>query len=373
MITGSQIERIKACAYSETRPHTHATSEAAQRGIAVHRFLELCVRIGHEKALAEIEREHPAHAEFCALIDFKSIRIMPGSELEMGLVWNAETGHVRMNAGRSHGYGNIDPYEIAATLDMVSGDSGAVYVTDYKTGQSTPAKNNQQIRFGCMAVAKLHGKTHAYGCVIRITPEGKIEPDEYQFDDGELKDIEIEMVKLVRDVAMTRDGDSHPEPAEGDHCRFCPAWLSCEAKHRTLAMFRNSGDELTITKENAANVYRRMRDVEDVVKRVKGALAQYTEAEGALDVSTGRVYGTHEVDRKELDARVVFDVVSATYGVEAGMVAADITTTTQAAIERALKGKAINMAQAKRDVLAKIEATGGVKITKQTRVEEWKK
>lgn len=65
-ITASQLKRIKACPGSQHLPHVNESSAAAERGTAVHQFLEDCAAWGRAKALSKVPDKY---RDICESID----------------------------------------------------------------------------------------------------------------------------------------------------------------------------------------------------------------------------------------------------------------------------------------------------------------
>lgn len=382
MITGSQLARISACPASETFQHVGSTSPAAERGTQVHAYLERYARARNARvpdadartiAMAGVPAEY---RELCASIRIEDMELQFPLFAEISVAYDCATGAVRELGIGNRNY-DVTDTEIPATLDAVMVRDGYCIVADYKTGTATRARDNLQIRFGCMVMAKMHGFGRAAGVILSIDVNtGRVTPDACDFSPDDLRDIEQQICDLYRSVRRAKDKGA--TPTEGAHCRFCPAWSACPAKRLALASLGDAR-EIEITNTNAVAVYARLRDVERQVRHVKQALAEYVEANGPLVVDDRTRYGVHQVERDEIDASVAYQVVETLAGRNAAIVAADISITSKAAIERALKGldkpglAAIgkSRADAMRAVMAKIADSGGIKKTQQTRTEEW--
>src|SRR5215471_4720463 len=173
-VTASNLWRAFLCLGSAILPKAEATSEAAERGIAIHKYLLDCNRVGQDLAIANVpEKYRPA----CGLIDLTRLPVDPTKyAAEVALAFDARTGKAReLHRKGDRYYSQATATEICGTADVVAlVDDEVVKVIDYKSGYKTlPAPEaNWQFRFLGLAAARAYDRTHALVEMIRIGSDG---------------------------------------------------------------------------------------------------------------------------------------------------------------------------------------------------------
>jgi hypothetical protein len=373
MITASQLTRLFRCPASNSFPCVRSTSEASERGVAIHAFLEDAIMRGRDAALASVAEEY---RDVCEAIPIDRI---PHVTPELAFAYDVETGVARvLGRGIGRKYGALGNSEIAGTADVVGGSDGMVYVGDYKTGRSyvEPAERNLQLAFLALAAARAYRVTSATVEILRVREHGELWIDRATLDVFDLDALATRLRYLVRHVHEADDRVSRgevPNLSEGPWCDYCPSYLACPAKVglvKRLALGTELDEIELMTRpldpEVAGVAYERIVSAERMLARLKRSIYAVAR-ERPIPLPSGNVLG--EVTRQgneRLDGDIAWRVVERMHGREI----ADAAVTrgaTKAGLRRALSG-----ARGAFDaVLAEIRAEGGAEKPMRTGVEEY--
>lgn len=355
--TGSGLERVAVCPGSAVLPQTGATSDDAERGRVIHRFLEIAGK-DRAAALAEVPDDlRPA----CEALDLAKLPTNPRLyAAEVAFAYHTVTGKAReLGRGIGRKY-DCATTEIAGTADVIALlEPDAVFVADFKTGWSRRPRAAQslQLRFYALAAARAYGRTHAVVQMIRVFDDGEVYTDEATLDAFDLDSFALDLGTLASEIEGARQlyaEGVEPEMVEGAHCRWCPAFPRCPAKAALIA----SPPSLEITPEGAAKAYERLRLYRQALDKAEEILKDYARAT-PIPLPDGTVYGPRYDSTKRLDGKVAAKVLREWFGdaAEAGI---EIEVT-QASIKRAL-AVAGNRGLGLKDVIAEVEKRGGLKI-----------
>lgn len=377
-VSGSSVERVLACPASAALPQAQTTSEYAERGIAGHRFIAKAKKAGREVALDEVAEEY---RDMCEGIDLDSI---PDARVEVAMVYDAATDKARIvgeDIGRQ--YGDLGPFEIPCTTDLLGRIDDAVYVGDVKLGHGdvTPAKDNQQLAFGALAASRALGLDDAVVEVLRA-PNGRVWRDRATLDMFDLADMAARVRDLFERVAVQQSliaKGQAPDVKEGSWCKYCPAQPACPAKTALIKRLA-SGDEFTeldlmkpLTPELAGIAWERLamskRLLQEIERRVRAAISEY----GEVPLPNGNVLREVTAEGNErLDGETVFRVLTDRRNPEVARRAVRYTATKKdlrAALKAGL-GQGETLAKAERETLDAIRAEGGAKRGATTKLEE---
>jgi hypothetical protein len=386
--TGSHIVRARHCPGSFALPTVREPpTDATARGIAGHRYLEAVGRgTSHSDVLATISSEYH---EDCEAIDRDGLPLGADYRQEVTFALDLETGSAReLGDGLARDYSSARPSEIIGTIDVTARGRPAVY--DYKfdgfDSTSDHIEINDQVRFAALCAARVMGADSAEGTLIHIRSDGSHWPETKTFDALDLDIFEGELKAIVTRVRAAQETASRgvvPDVTRGEWCRWCPAAQACPAITGLIRAVADAptatADDLlsAITPATAGRAYKRLREVEDVVKRVRNALYLYA-SERDIDLGDGRVYGAVRSDRMTIDARVARKVLAERFSPEVAEAACDFETS-QAAIERALKpvvaeakrtGAKVTIRAVKDAALEAIAAAGGIETKSVVTVKE---
>ena len=391
MITGSALDRIYACPVSETLPHVDEVNEDQARGTAVHDFLYNVSRMGRDAALDAVPDEW---REVCASIDLDRLPACdPDSWAgEVAMAYDTLTDTAReIGRGIGRDYGETLPTEIPGSVDVVGLTDDCAVVVDYKGRWSAapPARVNKQVRFYALCACRIWNKPSARVGICRVGDDGSAVWDWATFDGFELDEIANEVCGTQDEVAAAREG--RRKAVIGPHCRYCPALAHCPAQNR-LALALGAGDALSVaidapneadvteaivgslTPENAAQAWHRLKAAKRIVDQVDAALRAYAGFQ-PLDLGNGKTLAARPGKRDSVDGEVAYRVLRDRFGEEVAASAVGFDSS-KAAIDRALKPVAKQFGKPRapivREVLQEIEAQGGVSTTRSLSVTEGK-
>lgn len=376
--TISEWPRVMKCVGSAVLPVSPVEGgEDAQRGDAIHAFLAAIPKIGRDAALAKVPTEW---REDCSQIDTAGLPISGAiPELAIGLHMGT-TSSREIGRDLAREYGPREPLEIVGTIDGVWASAHAGSLWDYKTGHSEqdPAAEHWQLLVAAVILWRLWGVEAWDVSIIQINPDGSNTPDHARLDLLDLVAAEQQLKDRVAEIVRRRAeyaAGVMPPTVAGKHCRYCPAWPSCPQKlaiaRRVLrdpASFEPPALS-TLTPEQLTEWKQLYDGAKEVIGRIGAEIASFA-AFNDIPIGDGRVYGSHEVKRLDVDGEVAFRVVHDRFGVEAAAAAVTMKGTQAGLIRAAKVAKVPVVAAAVRELLAEIKTRGGVAMKTQTRIEE---
>lgn len=365
LATGSGLERLLACDGPAYLRHIESTSDDADRGRAIHAFLESASASGRDVALGlSPESLRPA----LEALDLTKLPVDPARfAAEVAFALDVKTGEAReLGRGIGRRY-EVTGTEVAGTADVIAllEDDG-VFVADFKSGWSkrAPARENAQLRFYALAAARAYGRSRAVVQIIRIMEDGATWTDEAELDAFDLDAFDFEIRTLGQRILRLRDGAEEARIAEGAHCKWCPSFSVCPAKQallRSAALAAPAPEELT--PEVASKAYERIRLFRAALDKAEEILRDYARAH-PIPLADGFVYGVRQDSTKTLDGHVAMLALREAIGPWADT-AIDVKVS-QAGVERAAKlwveQNGGSVAAKKRELLDLIASRGGVKV-----------
>lgn len=289
----------------------------------VHQFIEHARKVGRDAALDDLPDETEQETrEMCAALPLDQLPV--GGDLEVALAWDHETDTARVLNGDGHrDYAAARHTEFVGTADYVGIDGGVVVVLDYKTGHRYlgPARESWQLRMLALAAARLAGVDAARVAYFYLHEDGTVVPAWASFDAFDLADAADEL----RDLAFVLTESDEATFREGDHCDYCPAWMSCPPKV-ALARAIGNGDAMrdlasverqieAMTAVELGEVYIKLERVIDLTERVKDT-ARRRAAMYDVPLGDGRVLGTVQWPYTVVNAGVAYDVIKERHGAE---------------------------------------------------------
>jgi hypothetical protein len=363
--TASSLHRCLACPASAVLPRAPSTtSEAAERGTAIHAYLEAwALSDGFVRPDAPADYEDTCHG-----IDFEAIRTgRIVLEVESTFAFDVQTGRVRsLGCGLGRDYGALRPNEIAGTADLLLGDpDGSVCVLDYKTGQSVgAAASNPQMLFLGLCAARAWGAESVAVELVYLAEDGSHRTDRAVLDS---LDLDSFAAQLRAAVALWRSPEAATQARPGEWCRYCPCFDSCPAQHQLARSFSSGlldpAAVQALTPEAAGAAWAKLEHYEALLTEIKKQLKERAHRQ-PLILPSGSRLGYVEAERRSIDAAVAERVLTERYGPEKARECLEAKTT-QAAISRAFKGRG----EALR-VIREIEAAGGIRVGKFTKLAE---
>lgn len=374
--TMSAHPRTMRCPASHALPHEpYSTSEAAERGTALHQYLQ-------GGALEDVPEQWRAEAS--------QIRggQAPSGATEVAFAYDPWTCQAR-ELGRDMGrrYGQTDS-EFAGAADWhhveFENGSSVVHVQDLKTGRSYVPPDSPQLLSLALAACVVYGARRAVLTILTLRDDGSIHPTTMHADSMVLRAHAVALrhmadkIRAVQDALAWQREIPHDTITEGPWCHYCPARAACPLKRAILQRVQvapmSLRDEMLslLTPENVAGVYARTRDVVAIGAEMMAALRAYSDDHGPFEVAPGVWYGPRTSQREVISTSAAWDALEP-YGQEA-LRALATETTSKAALERAAKTFAAHgkVAAAVREVLAAIGDAGGITAKQSTRYEERK-
>lgn len=319
--------------------------------------------LGHE--------EHEKLSDPDNLDEKLSALIPPDSMAEVKLAYDValRTGRI-IGQGSDRNYGTLAPFEIAGSCDWLGRVDNCAVIVDWKTGwnEVEPASSNAQLWFYALAAARALGCDEA---IVRIvyTRIGRV--DEYTIDEIEMAGFANRMEAMFGEVARQQKKDI-PDTREGSWCKYCPSKVVCPTKVGMIRQFAATGDDLVqigrapLTQQEAAEAYRKLVNVDGLVREAKQRLDKWVEENGPIDLGQGRAYGPFvKRGNEKLDARIVATAISETCGEMAQQVINDSMSwsVTKAALKRAA-------GSLDKKIIARARELGGVSAEMQRRIGE---
>lgn len=374
MISASSIERVMKCELSTLLPQVERDSADSLRGTVVHEFLRNVNAIGYVEALAKVPADYH---ETCANIDVDELPTCGASyAAEVAFILDTTTGKARVvgeNIGRN--YPAHGPLEIPGTADVVGVGDDFALIIDYKGrwSNATKASDNWQLRALAVMACRAYGKSRAIVGIYRVgetTWRDVAELSEMDIDiaEMELRDLMKRMATVTRETAKV---------AEGEHCRYCPAFDSCPAKQTLVRSFANVVESHaavaidTMDDDARLEVWNKIDALEDVLKRAKALMRESIERK---PIRVGdRIIAMVEEERRSVNCEIAESVVEQMMGMDyAANVGERKTTLTrigEVATEYA-KANGQKAAALKKTVEAAILDKGGISVSKFSKVKE---
>lgn len=346
MITASSLPRLLNCPGSAVLPRAETASIWADAGHDEH------------AELADIKALPPELAKL----------VPPAAMSEVKLAFDVATREGRViGDGIGREYGEIGPFEIAGSADVVGVDGDAAVVIDWKTGylDVEPAATNPQLAFYALAASRALSLDRA---IVRIvyTKTGRVDEAELgPLDLAPFGDALEQLFVRVQSLEAAKKRGEQTSTKEGRWCRYCPSKAFCPSKNALLVQLSGRGltvvGDMTMTADKAADAYREFVRVEQLVKDAKARLTAYVDANGPIDLGNGRMFGRYQRQGDErLDGSVAMRAIREVVGESAKefeSIAIELRTS-KAALTRAAKaiGEKPKLATA---VVNKIRELGG--------------
>jgi len=231
-LTASGLERAMACPASTALPAIHESSDYAERGSAIGRFVRgVLGGLSVDRALVDVR---PEWRETCLQLEWPKIvgglHDVRGEMAYAILTPTMEVRELGSNLGRN--YPKLPDSWVFGTNDVEgTGFDDVPVVTDLKSGQEvTEAKANPQVKFHGLARHLRTGAPTVEGRLQYIEESGKVWTDPHRFDAFDLQVFGDEMADTVVRMRRAREAVARGESVtvySGDHCRYCPAMMAC--------------------------------------------------------------------------------------------------------------------------------------------------
>jgi hypothetical protein len=325
-ITASAIDRSIACSGWTAFPHVYRTSDYAERGNAIHRYVRAVLAgTAQEAAILAVPEEH---REVCRQLDWgKLCGDLDDVQTEAAFALNVVTRKARFlgfNIGRKYAAAAermgepLTEDDVCGSLDVkgLRKSDGRPTIRDLKSGfvDVTAASKNGQVKFFAAVEHLMTGAPEVDSEIAKLKPNGDLWFDRATFSAWEVDDYLDELEDTVErhkkakrvylagglpDVAPTEDG-----------CRYCPAFDVCPAYAALAramlgdvqAMDRVGVDPLTV--EEAGEVMDRAYLIRPVLTRVIDAGKERAKRE-AMPMKAGKELRPIEYTRNDISSDAI--------------------------------------------------------------------
>jgi len=357
VITASALPRVAACPGSVALSKAHTQNQNTADGTVRHAAVEEAVLEGRLDDIPAKVRE---------FIDEGAV-VTP----EVVVYYNWRTGAARQTGrGESARAYDVGEDEIPGTIDLLIVGRRLV-VVDYKGHEDvgTP-EEHEQIMLYAVAAARIHGFTEVTVVVAYIgagVEDARVVP--VVVDCLELAASRAKLTRIM-EAAEAQSRKAVPDVHESRHCKYCPSKSVCPSKVGLLVQVATKGlaviGDTTMTTERAAEAYREIERIEQLVKDARKRLEVYVDEQGPIDLGNGRAFGRYRRPGNEkvngaIAVQAIRDALP--LDAEAFIEAATERTTSKTAIERAAKAlyPARGMpTKVTRAVLARARELGGI-------------
>lgn len=359
-LTASSIPRLLACPASGALPHHEYSTQFAADGQDRHGDMEAAADVGDHEALPEVVAS----------------LILPGDRLyaETSFAYDVSSDIARMIGPVHRKYGDLGPYEVGGTPDLVIIGSGRGILAEYKSFESVEdAESNTQTLTTGLMVARWFALDEltvviAYLGGLRKPSVATLSVLDFDAHAARLKQLQFDVAQAAANPSAYLK--------TGAHCRYCPAFLSCPVQN-ALKKQASNGELALITEaaipfrddEDAARAFDLLARIKLLTTRMSAAL--YARAKDRpIPLGDGKFLGEVEKQgNRQIDGDAAYVLVRQKYGQEV----ADRAVTREASqkgIEDALKAAGIAAPKKAKDGLVKELETSGAVTRKTSRVIE---
>lgn len=295
-LTASQLSKAEKCPGSMLLPKSNSSNnnpdnnKLAEKGIIIHKFLELYPKIGLD-ALDQIDK----HKSLCALIPVEKIFQYSKVVLnEVGFRFNIINNTVEL-VGEGLNWQDLEPNnnnEITGIADCIieygKEDDYKILVIDYKTGLAEPAKNNIQLHFlaYCYAIYKQLDSINA--SVIYIDDNGSLYWDEinisnnyYNKQDVLFSDIRKRLESIHKPLIMALTNTSNVCYFENESCEYCKSLPYCPIYiNLTKYLFEKGIDgvkaelegDINTNKSSLGEIYSKIKSLKIILTNIESEI-----------------------------------------------------------------------------------------------------
>lgn len=267
----------------------------------------------------------------------------------------------------------VNPGEIAGTIDALALGGESAIIIDWKTGDdfarmTADASENWQLRFYALAVARAHKVDSVRVLIVRTGSHG-VRETSHTLDALELDAVAAEIAALTA-KAPTAD------PKPGQHCRRCKVVALCPTTATAqTALVAAEPKELKIaSQEQATALLSRLRQVQAACDQMELLLKEYAANNGGIALDNGKKWTLVPQDRESISlsgpdyavGMAALEAAGATSAVETK------ASTSKAAIERALKAQGLKGKELKAKmeyILSDLRAAG---VVRTVTVDAWR-
>lgn len=361
-VTGSSLPVLRKCAWW-ARPEVIAPvqpppTDAMLLGSAVHAAIEHTIKTGEFMHFTSAEV-----AEFWSTWNnwWAHGPLGDGAwQAEVAYAYNPKTDTARQLDVEKRNY-QVEPDEIAGTIDAVMLDVDHATIVDWKTGDdfhrmTADAKDNWQLKLYALAVSRTHKVNNVQVVIARISDE--VRATAYTLDEMELDAVAAEVAVMVAGIPTS-------VPTPGYHCIRCKAVSVCPTTENATEAIISTVEklpevtgpavELVIDKDNATTLLARLRQVQAACETLENALKVYAVNNDGITLTNGKRWRKVPSERESivLDGPEMASGLAALDAVGAADSVTVKTSVTKTAIEKVLKAQGLKG----KELAAKLETT----------------
>ena len=315
----SALPRVFVCLLSAILPHTRKVFAGgwATLGTAIHNFLARVGALGYEEALGEVPKEF---REACAKIDVSKLPACRPEQyaFEVAYRWNPSEGSAReLGRGLARYYppGRSD-LEIDGTCDVVGLTEDEVIIRDWKSGWArlgSPSLNPQLLGYACAACATYKRSRASVGFIFPVGGDPRfVTASVDAMDLGAFSAEVSEVLERIRSADPTK-----VQPVESEHCKYCPAFQSCQAKQglarALVAEVERTEAVAGLTVETAPAFLNWLERAEEVLATMRASVNEFSIG-SPIPGPDGSVYGPHSHAVDYIDPLKAPGVLAERYG-----------------------------------------------------------
>ena len=362
-LTASKIELAMKCKGAFTLPHLNERNAFSDAGNERHEEREAEVNAGDIPE--RIAARWPGFAW----------------RAEVAFMYDVATGEAReLGAGIKRAYGELGPFEVAGTADLVGrGLLGELVVIDHKSfEEQARAAEHPQLRFLALAAARAYEVD-----IVDVAISPEVGPlDVATLEAFDLDEAAYQIRQVMLDVAKAQNDARNGLPvafSAGRQCRWCPAFHACPKQSELSVLVRTDAmaNRIEATMpfrddETAADAYEMRNRLRILLKRLEGGLFARAN-EKPIPLGNGKMFGpVDSLGNEKLDGDVVHAVVSAQHGRDI----ADAAIEKRASKKRLKEALAFavgkgGVSAAERAVLDEVRAKGGSERLMTITIEEY--
>lgn len=373
-VTGSSLPLLRKCQWW-ARPEVVAppqlpASDAMLVGTEVHAAIEHTL-VGGDITLASDDAQ-ALYGEWQQWWATSPLN-RAGWIAEVAFAYDVAGDSARSLKTDGHRTYDVGADEIPGTIDALWLGEDHAIIVDWKTGSDfgnmvPHAADNWQLRLYALMVARAYRFDRVETHIVRITTEG-VRTTSHTLDAMDLDVVAAEVQSLVEDIPTSK-------PAPGLHCRRCRVVASCPTTATAtdaLAPVQPVAIEIK-TPEQASAALVRLRQVQAACEQIEALLKAYAINNDGIALPGGKKWVKTTVDRESISLTGQDMAMGVGIICEAGAESAleSKTTTSKAAIERALKASGLKGKdlRAKMDgLLSELRAAGVVRVAS---VDAWR-
>jgi CRISPR/Cas system-associated exonuclease Cas4 (RecB family) len=362
-LSASAVPRLLSCPASAVLPQREYNTAHSAAGSARH---------ADREAAADVRDLTRLPDEVASMIR-SSDRLI----VEQVFAYDVATGEARrIGPVPREQYHTIErgPFELLGKPDLVIIGAAGAIVVDYKGFEPVaPAESNAQLATYALMVARTYEVDAVDAAIvyeIRRPSIATLEAMDLDAHAERLRQLHGDVARAVREPGRYL--------ATGPHCKYCPAFDACPRQQALrvdvetgLVSMRVEQSIPFADDEEAQWALDLLAELKLIEARLHAALAARAK-ERPIPLRNGKMWGERDVLGKEkLVADVVHAVMTEKYGPKIAEIAAPRVATKKAIKEALGFVGADSVAEAERELLAAIKASGGTKQDRKTEVGEY--